>query len=168
MASNFKKIQELNESLAASLQESARNGNLDSVSFKIADMLRNVRFQHPDRRLGFVAGIIESDGLKFRYPNLEKLFHYTKMLGDEYPFPIFSAADIYGKEFLRRFNSVNDPDKWDRFWKHILVNGKVTDIFMTPGWNRSYGAKIEFKIATKIGITIHIIDKKSAHTMLRG
>ena len=44
-----------------------------------------------------------------------------------------------------------------QFWKMILKSGHITDIFMTPRWEISRGAKVEYITAKKLKIKIHFV-----------
>lgn len=57
-------------------------------------------------------------------------------------------AELKGKCPYRRF-----------FWREIFKSGHVTDVFMTPRWEKSKGAVDEYKTAQKIGLTIHYLQE---------
>ncbi len=111
-----------------------------------------------NKRLGYVSGIISSDGPKNIARNVKKLEEYTERLREKNNFPIFSAADIFYSELFLRINGKDLKDHhFLKFWREILESGYVTDIFMTPGWERSIGAKDEHETARKMGIKIHYL-----------
>ena len=67
---------------------------------------------------------------------------------------IFSAADIFSNEIYWKMN-ISNPDhkkEFYDFWRTILNN--VAVIYMTPGWEKSSGAKDEHNTAKKLGIKI--------------
>lgn len=161
-SSTVKTMPDINDTLARSLAEAARGEHdLTSVRSKIVGVLRDVNSTYHASRLGFVAGVISSDGLGLRDQNLSKLQEYTRILRRENTFPIFSAGDFYDRAFFQRFDRIEDAKTWDDFWRHIFVNGKITDLFMTPKWDKSEGSRYEFGLAKEMRITVHMVDKKT-------
>ncbi|MEK6839928.1 MAG: hypothetical protein AABX72_03230, partial [Nanoarchaeota archaeon] len=93
-------------------------------------------------KIGYVAGIITSDGPGKIEVNRKRLIKYTDILEGLYDFPLFSAVDIFSDEVYERTEEkMLDADIRDkRFAKYRgrdIRSGHVTDIFMTPGWQRS-------------------------------
>lgn len=110
------------------------------------------------KRIGYVSGIITSDGPKFVKRNMENLLLYTESLRDKNNFPIFSAGDIFTEEVFERVDAFNLPSHhFLKFWREILVSGWVTDIFMTPRWDESKGALDEHEVAEKQNLKIHYL-----------
>lgn len=153
-------VSDLDNTLSSLLRSSIKGAhNLTLVQTKIVGVLNDVILPNASH-LGFVSGILSSDGLEFRAQNLRKLQEYTNILRKEIPFPLFSAGDFYDEDFFNRFDHINNPKRWDKFWKYIFVNGKVTDLFMTPRWEKSEGARYEFELGKWMGITIHMVEDK--------
>lgn len=110
-------------------------------------------------RLGYVSGIITSDGPNFIQQNLTKLDRYTDFLRQQQDFPVFSARDIFSDELFTRLNAYHLPPKdWEKFWREILSFGHVTDVFMTPRWESSRGATDEYDTAKKLGLRLHLVE----------
>lgn len=113
-------------------------------------------------RIGYVAGIITSDGHEYFEANRKRLADYVKKLRKIHKFPIFSAIDVFSSEVYERLTEWKLPFtkrevKARSFWRKILKSGHVTDVFMTPRWEKSKGATDEHKTARKIGLRIHYI-----------
>lgn len=93
--------------------------------------------------------------------NMERLRTHTANLREKHMFPIFSSADIFDAAWKELIETNLTPEvrasKMRELFRGILRNG-ITDIFMTPGWDRSAGAVDEFKTATEIDITIHHVE----------
>ncbi len=113
-------------------------------------------------RIGYVAGIITSDGPDNIDRNIRELLENTNRLRLEQEFPIFSAPDIFTKSVYRKINEsgkVTEGNFID-FWDKVLRSGYVTDIFMTPRWDASRGAVIEHFTAEDMKLHIHYLNKK--------
>lgn len=139
--------------------------NLAAVRDKVVALFDQTRQRTGTKRIGYVAGIINSDGPEKVEENRQRLAEYTERIREEQDFPIFSATDIFSKELFAKLEEVKlgGPERNEafmRFWREILESGNVTDIFMTPRWEQSVGATDEHKTATKLGITIHCVGAK--------
>ncbi|OGH10799.1 MAG: hypothetical protein A3B38_03805 [Candidatus Levybacteria bacterium RIFCSPLOWO2_01_FULL_36_13] len=136
---------------------------LGHVLDAVISLFEKTRKETGDSRIGYVAGIIGSDGENRVDENRKILDRHTQRIRTEYDFPIFSATDIF-----------ENPDLWYRleeirlerperrmaflhFWREVLELGKVTDIFMTPRWEKSEGASDEHETAKRLGIKIHYV-----------
>lgn len=108
-------------------------------------------------RLGYVSGILTSDTQELVELNKRRLAGYTDYLRGDAAFPVFSATDIFSNE-LEDTLSGSTITEWHSFWRDVLEQGHVTDIFMTPRWRSSAGANDEHETAKRIGISIHYMD----------
>lgn len=113
-------------------------------------------------RIGYVAGIITSDGPGYFVANRKRLADYVRKLRKIHKFPMFSAVDVFSSEVYERLEEWKLPSsereaKVRSFWRKILKSGHVTDVFMTPRWEKSKGALDEHKTAKKIGLRTHYI-----------
>jgi hypothetical protein len=115
------------------------------------------------KRIGYVAGILFSDGPEFFDRNVKILEDHTTRIRSEQSFPIFSSIDVfYDDDFYNRLPETTLPYDQRRkvffdFWRAIVGCGYVTDIFMTPRWEKSEGARDEYETAKKHNLKIHII-----------
>lgn len=126
----------------------------------IKEINKNTKMRR--RRLGFVSGILTSEGDKNMPKNIERLKRYTKEIRDTHNFPIFSSVDVFGNGIYDQIEEVKFERElrehhFIQFWKMILETGHITDIFMTPRWEKSRGANIEFATAKELKITIHFV-----------
>ena len=114
-------------------------------------------------KIGYVAGVIYSEGPEFADNNLKKLSFYAEQLRALHDFPMFTAVDVFPHEVY------NNLEEWKlsfeerevkvrQFWREILKSGHVTDIFMTPRWEKSKGALDEHKTARQLGLEIHYVE----------
>lgn len=113
-------------------------------------------------RIGYVAGIVNSDGPQYFEINRKKLANHAGKLRRIHKFPMFSAVDVFSDYVYAQLEEMElsfdqREAKMRSFWRKILKSGCVTDIFMTPRWDRSNGAVDEHKTAKTIGLTIHYI-----------
>ena len=50
---------------------------------------------------------------------------------------------------------------WMAFWTHVLCTGYVGTMVMTPGWEYSRGADMEYSIARNMGMSIYYYDDEN-------
>lgn len=108
-----------------------------------------------DGKVGFVSGKIMSNGLILAFRNLRMIARYTGNVRKKVDFPVFSASDFLLDEALHSLYFGKKADQ--KYWKDIIESGYITDIFMTPGWEKSRGAVNEYKIAIDRKLKIHYI-----------
>lgn len=137
--------------------------NLDKVFIGMLACFEMLRKRNPlEHRLGYVAGIITSDGPDHTMRNIEKLAEYTHKLRIALGFPVFSATDIFSVALFAKLQEMGLPPsereaQFIDFWRRILTSGHVTDILMTPRWEVSAGATDEHKTAMDRGIQVHYV-----------
>ncbi|MDP2637770.1 MAG: DUF4406 domain-containing protein [Candidatus Levybacteria bacterium] len=144
-------------------QEIKHSTCLKHVHAGLTKVIKEINKNTKMKRLGFVSGILTSEGDKNMPRNIERLRRYTKEIRDTHNFPIFSSVDVFGDGIYdqieeSKFERELREHHFVQFWKMILETGHITDIFMTPKWDKSRGAKIEHEVAQKIKIKIHIVD----------
>ncbi|MEK7551727.1 MAG: DUF4406 domain-containing protein [Patescibacteria group bacterium] len=135
---------------------------LENVLQEVNNLLNEIRKQSTEKRIGYVAGIITSDGKEHMQRNIDILEKHTEKIKKQYGFPIFSAVDIFGNGVYQKLDDFNQEERlreksFIEFWRKILSSGHVTNIFMTPRWKESKGATDEHETAKKLGIKIHYI-----------
>lgn len=135
---------------------------LSHVKTELIKMFEITKNKNGNIKIGYVAGILNSDGQKHFEDNRKKLADYAEKLRKIHKFPIFSSVDIFSNEVYDRLEewkvSLEERETKARlFWREILEGGHVTDIFMTPRWEKSKGATDEHKTAKRIGLTIHYL-----------
>ncbi len=138
--------------------------SLKHVHLGLIRVINAINKNSTEQRLGFVSGIITSDGDGNMSKNIERLKQHTKEIRDMYDFPIFSSVDVFGNGIYdqieeSKFERELREHHFVQFWKMILETGHITDIFMTPRWEKSRGAKVEYTTAKKFKIKIHLVDK---------
>ena len=134
--------------------------SLDDVKYSLFDVFKGFKKQGFDR-IGYVSGTITSDGEANIPKNIERLTEFTDHVRTIYIFPIFSATDVFDEILFARLFAAGFRNKdWMVFWKEVLGAKEkfVTDIFMTPKWEKSRGATDEHKTAKKMKITINYIE----------
>jgi hypothetical protein len=108
----------------------------------------------PNIRRGYVSGILTTDGRDMIETNFLRLESYTAFIRETSDFNIFSLTDIFNKKLMLKFICV-PQEEWRLFWRAVIENGYITDIFMTPRWRESTGAIDEHMIAHKIKLKVH-------------
>ncbi|MBU1085799.1 MAG: DUF4406 domain-containing protein [Candidatus Beckwithbacteria bacterium] len=92
--------------------------------------------------------------------NRARLVRFASHLNQQNPDSFFfSSADIFTNEVRERINSteISHP-QWMEYWETILKANLITDLFLTPGWERSTGTKDEHRTAEEMGLAIHYLD----------
>ncbi len=114
-------------------------------------------------RIGYVSGTITADGRENIPKNIARLERFTEQLRSEQKFPVFSATDVFDDELFKRLDAAGFVNAdWEVFWREVLGAEErfVTDMFMTPRWEKSRGATDEHRVALEVGMTIVYIDKE--------
>lgn len=137
--------------------------SLSEVQEGLVRVFRTVKEAEPNQRIGIVSGIITSEGDEFMERNIKRLHLYTAHLSQQHDFPLFSSVDVFGnglytqiKEFSleRELREKHFVD----FWRGVFRSGHLTNVFMTPRWEISSGARDEHAISVEEQIAIHYID----------
>lgn len=134
----------------------SRAENLEQIYREVVSLLATIN-RHRGR-VGYVAGIITSDGAQHIDRNLRLLSNHTQTLDAQHNFPIISAPLIFDKFLIARLEGQGAKNEdFMHFWRSILASGHITDIFFTPRWQESAGAQDEFETAKRLGLRIHYI-----------
>lgn len=114
------------------------------------------------KRIGYVSGIISSDGPDKIQENIERLKSFTDSVRSTHQFPVFSATDIFTEQIYEACNNERKitQSEFIDFWRELLKSKLITDIFMTPRWDESEGATDEHLVAEQLGLNIHYISSK--------
>jgi len=150
----------MKEKITEAVKES---NSLTQVRDALFDVFKEYRAAGHDR-IGYVSGVVTSDGPAEIPNNIRRLSSFTDRTRKKYPFPIFSATDVFDDKLFRRLDAagfVNDD--WIAFWKEVLGAEEkfVTDMFMTPRWEKSRGATDEHRTAQEMGMIIVYIENES-------
>ena len=122
-------------------------------------IIAKVKKDNPDTKIGYVSGKVTADGSEYITKNLTRLHNFTRMLIKTHGKFIFSAADIFNDDTYWKINiprPIHEKDFYD-FWRTVINSG-VTDIYMTPDWKKSDGAKNEHETAKQLRMGIHYIE----------
>lgn len=129
---------------------------LNEVRDNILTLLKNLFEIDGATQIGYVSGIITSDGKEKIGENIERLQRFTEHVRKTSGFPIFSSIDVFPDELFNRLGGAKiGKEEWEVFWREVLQSPYVTDMFMTPRWNQSTGATDEFRTAKATGKTLH-------------
>lgn len=136
-----------------------KKNSLEEVKVAVLEALKEISLISDSGRLGYVSGIMTSDGPEYTERNIKILEQYTEDLRNTNNFPVFSATDVFDQELFRRIDSHNIPvQEWFDFWREILRNGLITHIFMTPRWEKSKGAIDEYETAKELGLEVIVVE----------
>jgi len=136
--------------------------NIDEVRSSVLSVLKELR-EEGAQRIGYVAGLVTSEGPKNVDKNVRRLAKFTEYIRDQNDFPIFSSTDVISDELFKRLGLEEfQKTDWEKFWRDILgAEGRyVTDIFMTPRWEISRGSRDEHEVAKEVGMQIHYLTEE--------
>jgi hypothetical protein len=144
----------------------------DDIQRGVMGVLRLASHMTPNGRLGYLSAIISSLGYERIGEMTIRLENVTAQLrenADMFGFPVFSSSDIFppGGVMEARIKASGEKlsqDNFNKFWDSILGSGFVTDIFMTPHWELSSGAKLEYQKACDMKMVTHLYDLASKET----
>jgi hypothetical protein len=143
-------------------QAVAEANDLEGVKRQLMDVLSTVRLEERLKqtegcaRIGYVAGIVTSDGPERIWENVAKLIERTEAISQEVDFPVFSSAWVFTSDVFERINAESYPQEaWLEFWREVLGSSLITDVFMTQRWRESRGASDEEETARNLGLRIH-------------
>ena len=139
------------------MRDTVRDANsLNEVRDRLAQMFAGVRQGETMTKIGYVSGIISSDGPDHIQDNLKRLEEHAERIRMREQIAIFSPVDVFDDQLYARLNAAQIPQiNWQNFWREVLELGYVTDIFMTPRWKISSGSTDEHETAARLGIKIH-------------
>lgn len=107
------------------------------IKGKLVKLFKNTKKKNGFTKIGYVAGIINSDGPQYFEINRKKLIAHVEKLRKAHKFPIFSAVDVFSDNIYAQLEEMGlsfekREIKMRSFWRQVLRSGHVTDIFMTP------------------------------------
>lgn len=149
----------MKEKIASAVEKA---NSLTEVKEALFGVFREYR-QEGHTRIGYVSGIVTSEGPENIERNVERLVKFTEHIKTEQNFPIFSSADVFDKRLFARLGAANLKNvDWEAFWQEIFEHEEkfVTDMFMTPKWEKSRGATDEHRVAKKVGMNIVYITEE--------
>lgn len=137
---------------------------LSHVAEGLAKAFETVKSSSENERIGYVSGVITSDGDENMHSNIAILERYTRALHKKEGIPMFFSFDVFGNGVYSKIEEAQferelREEHFRKFWKMIIGSGHITDMYMTPGWDRSRGANEEYDVAKKLGIKIHFVDE---------
>ena len=145
------------------ITEAVKGSNsLAQVRDSLFNVFREYRFAGHNR-IGYVSGAITADGRENIPKNIVRLGKFTEQIRSEQKIPVFSATDVFDDELFKRLDAAGFVNAdWEVFWREVLGAEEkfVTDMFMTPRWEKSNGACNEHRIAQERGMTICYIEKE--------
>lgn len=142
--------------------------NIEDIAQHVVASIAHAKQLRETDRAGFVVGIISSDGDHNAKQNLEILTRYTEALRAQHAFPIFCSTDVftwavYNRLGILDWEPVTREETFRRFWREVLAGGEITDLFLTPRWEKSKGARDEYKAAKGLGIATREVGASLLH-----
>ena len=122
-------------------------------------VLRLFRNGYAYPQIGCVVGPLTSDGPEHVKENRRVLVELAGVLGSMFSFPVCTMQDLFSVATLRRLKDKGYTSRhYTEFACEILKSGYITDVFMSPRWEKSKSARAEHDAAERFGITIHYIE----------
>jgi len=127
-------------------------------------VFNTVKEAEPDQRIGYVAGMISSEGRDKIPLNMQKLRLYTQKVREKAEYPVFSAAELFDNglhDSLEEFHYERElaQHHFVQFWRQILQSGHITDVHMAPRWEMSGGATDEHEVSQgENNIVLHYVE----------
>ena len=130
--------------------------SINDLEHKLKIVLR--KYFNESKRVGYVSGVITSDGPDMISRNVSVLQTHANQLREIHSFCIFSPTEVFTKPVMENINMRRLTSKdLQKFWRNVLGAGYVTDVFMTPRWELSNGAKDELFTAQQLKLRVHYI-----------
>lgn len=136
----------------------AQAKTVDEVQELLTSLFRSLEAEGNLQRVGVVAGVLSGDGPDYLEQNIRRLETYTDYIRSRHTFPIFSPTDIFTPEMYDRMQAETVHACYAQFWENILLSGVVTDIFMTPRWDKSSNARRKHELAIEKAVRVHYWD----------
>lgn len=139
--------------------EVAKADSLDEVQDLLVKLFSGLKEGGAVQRVGIVIGILVADGPDYVEQNLRRMDTFTSYIRERHTFPVFSLTDIFSGDLrdLLIANQVQD-EQIVTFWEQVLASGFVTDLFLTPHWDRSFIAQETLEQAEKLKVKVHYWD----------
>lgn len=163
--------------LATSLRDAIGDGRkiitLSDVTKLTLEVMAAHRQEH-GVELGFVAGMISSQGMERVNENYDALDRITRHMHTYYrdviegwnpeikysapQLSVFSATTVFSKQLMMRF--AHGPKKnWLFHWRDVFGEGsgeaQIQHLFLSHGWIDSSGSQDEKRTADRLGITTY-------------
>lgn len=130
---------------------------LAQISDLLVDLLQKIH-DEGNENIGYVCGMISSEGPENITKNLERLEKFTQDIRKKYDYPIFSQNDIFTTEVYKKIKQAGAThDDFELFYQKVHGSKLITHLFMTPKWELSKGATDEYKTAQRCGIKVVFI-----------
>lgn len=149
-----------NESMRNHLRDAAGLiRNFDDAHGHVVHVLRTFRNEYHYSRIGYVSGVLTSDGPHRVLDNREELIRLAGVLQEMHHFPIFTLQDVFTPETLRRLKEAGHTSRhYTDLAAQVLQSGHITDVFFAPRWEGSQTALFEHDIADRFGLRINYIE----------
>lgn len=144
----------MKEQIAEFIRESRTLSEMQEAIIKLIFKLRAENVT----RVGYVAGVVSSDGMEKIPANLARLDQYVLLMSQRYSDAVFfSAAQVFTPEVYGRLVEFRLPKPerelaFMEFWRGIFKSKSISDVSFTPRWRKSAGASDEHQVATEIAL----------------
>lgn len=128
--------------------------NLDEVVRGVREVFHALDPRGPSRSFLYVSGVITSHGdMRINLAEMARRTDEIKALRGQ---NIFAPTCIFSDTLAHRMHDLGyRHEDWMIFWTKIICSGYVGGVILTPGWERSRGADMEYAIARNIGLAVY-------------
>lgn len=128
--------------------------NLDEVFYGVTRVFRVLDPDGPSKKFFYVSGVITSQG--DASINLAKMERRTEEIRVLCSRKVFAPTCVFSDPLARRMRDMcYRHEDWMVFWTRVICSGYVGGVILTPGWERSRGADIEYAIARNLGLAVY-------------
>lgn len=132
-------------------------GTLDEVFDGVMDVFRAYVSAGLSGKFWYVSGVITSYGNSAE--NITAMVRRTEMLKEISDGVVFAPTCVFSQTLVERLQTNGyRHEHWMAFWTRVLCSGYVGAVVVTPGWERSRGADMEYAIARNLGLAIYYYD----------
>ena len=156
------------KSKIASFQKKENQYNKSTMHEEINELLKNctnldevrdILFPYLKEKntdgLAFVSGLVTTPQPDKTASQRQALNTWTADVRKAISYPAFSFFDIFSHELLEQIKADTiTTDEWLCFMEDVLVQGGVTDLYLTPGWTKSTGCRDEYITAVSQNIKV--------------
>ena len=133
--------------------------NFEDAYGHVVHVLRKFRQEYHYPQIGYVSGVLTSDGPYRVLDNREELIRLAGVLQEMHHFPIFTLQDAFTPETLRRLKEAGHTSRhYTDLATQVLQSGHITDVFFAPRWEDSSAARMERDAAERFGLRINYIE----------
>ncbi len=134
--------------------------NLDEVYRGVLRAFQVLDADGPSQAFLYVSGVITSYGdMRVNLAEMLRRTEEIRVLCVDRQ--VFAPTCVFPEPLAQWMNGMRyRHEDWMAFWTKILCSGYVGGVVLTPGWERSRGADMEYAIARNLGLAVYRYDDR--------